>query len=171
MARTDAARYTQAIWSAAIREAAPVFSAYLTPLGYSVGSLAVRAIDGGSTDLSFEVGARLDLGRSARVAELLRALDSDFTVAYRHEVSISRGLIRGTPHIPRYLRMIARGDQRGVPVAIAQRQPTTPENLFVSEVVRLSRMVCSGWMLRDSEERVVATELADRFGRFESRMP
>jgi len=171
VATIEAGRYSAAIWSAAIREAAQVFSAYLTPLGYSLGSHAVRGVQDGETDLSTEVAARLDLGRANRVGELLRRLDAELTVVYRHELVYSQGFVRGKPHIPRYLQMLARGDRRGVPVIIAQRQPTTPENLFVSETVRLSRLVCNAWMSRDSAERRLAIDLADRLARFESSSP
>lgn len=159
------------MWAAAIRDAAPVFSAYLTPLGYALGSFAVQTIEVGEAPLVSEVAARLDLGRAHRVARLLRLLDGHLTSNYRHQLEYSATSVRGKPHIPRYLRMLARGEQLGVPVILAQRQLTTPENLFISQVVRASRLVCNAWTYRDSAERETALSLADEFNRFESRSP
>lgn len=171
MAATEWSAHARSIWAAAIRDAASVFSAYLTPLGYSLGSFAVRGLPSSESSLSEEVAARLDLGRAQRVAELLEELDTEVTSAYRHEIVYSRGIIRGKPHIPLYLLLLARGELRGVPVLLAQRQPSTPENLFVSEVVRVSRLVCASWMQRTSAERELATELSEQFAQFESRAP
>lgn len=172
MVTTEGGGRTAAIWRAAIRDAAPIFSAYLTPLGYSLGSFAVRVVQAGDLNLSAEVGARLDLGRANQVVDLLHDLDGEVTASYRHELVYSQGIVAGKPHVPRYLQLLARGDRRGVPVIVAQRQPTTPENLFVAEVVRVSRLVCSSWMTREeSAESALSTRLAEKLSRFEARAP
>ena len=163
---------TQALWAAALREAAGPLSAYITPPALALDTVSLRARPGGETeDFGSEIEARLDLGRVAAFMEMLQGSELGGTTAYRHEVLWARGLLRGKIHVPRLALGRARNETRGIPVILARRQIATPENLLMSEAFRVCTRCAEDWVLRGGAEREYAIRLLGELRTHESTFP
>jgi hypothetical protein len=170
--KSNEAIYHHTLWETALRDAAGPLAAYLTPNTYGLEGVRVKPIAGGSDDLFLEeIKARLDLGRAKECAKLLETLHRETTSVYRHEISFSQGAIRGKIHLPRLVIELARGGIRGVPVLRAERHLATPENLLVSEVLRLSMRVVKPWQSRKGAESSFALDLIKKLQSIESTHP
>lgn len=160
------------IWVAVLRDAAGPLSAYYTPSDYSLESLSLRPVEYNSEDFFLhEIRSRLDLGRSHAFTTLLPEIVDATTSEYRHEVSYSQGNIRGKLHVPRLIAARARGDRRGIPVIRAEHQLMTPENLLVSEVLRLSLRVAKQWASAEGAESKLARQMFIELQNVESSYP
>ena len=147
------------IWRAAIRDAIGPLAAYFTPRSYSIGSVSLIRLDLDCIQEFIEwVLARLELGRAQRLVDLLKE-PIDLTSSYRHEISDHRGEIRGKLHMQRLLVLRARSDRQTVPVIRAERFFATPENLLLSEALRLSEKVLRFWQRVESPERAFSHAL------------
>ncbi len=122
-------------------------------------------------DFVSQIEARLDLGRAAAFLQLLLNSELTVTTAYRHVLAWSEGSIKGKIHIPRYVLGLARKETRGIPVRLARREVTTPENLLVSEAMRLCISAAEGWMRRGGAEALYASSLWNGLQAFESSFP
>ena len=163
---------TQALWAAALREAAGPLSAYMTPRAFALENISVQMLlDAEVEDFMAEIGARLDLGRADAFLQLLKESELVVTTAYRHVLSWSKGTVRGKIHIPRFVLGRARNETRGIPVVLARRQVTTPENLLVSEAFRLCIAAAELWKLRDGAEAQHAAGLWSGLQAYESTFP
>jgi hypothetical protein len=159
------------LWRAALLDAAGVVSAYLAPKEYSLASYEVRGIASGAAEFEAEIAARLDLARVVEVGRLLPRFGEEATKAFRHEVVTSKGYLRGKLHVPRYLRALAQGETSSIPVVRATKQSATPENYFLSEVLRLSSATCASWVARGGAEGRLAGSLARELARTETEAP
>ena len=172
MVRSSEPNRAQALWAAALREAAGTLSAYLTPTTLALQNIAVDTLpDSETEDFVSEIEARLDLGRSDAFLGLLRASELVVTTAYQHQLSWSVGAIRGKIHAPRFVLARARNESRGVPVILARRQVTTPENLMVSEAFRLCIGAAEVWRLRGGAEAQHAARLLSALQAYEGAFP
>jgi hypothetical protein len=172
MVRSSEPDRAQALWAAALRDAAGPLSAYITPTAFALENVSVqRILDAGTEDFAAEIEARLDLGRADAFLQLLRESDFIVTTAYRHVLSWSQGAVRGKIHIPRFVLGIARNETRGIPVIRARRQVTTPENLLVSEAFRLCIAAAEFWKLRGGAEAQYAAGLWSGLQSYESTFP
>ena len=160
------------LWAAALRDAAGPLSAYITPASFALENLPVHAISlVEDQDFESQIESRLDLGRTDAFLRLLREADVDVATAYHHVLAWSEGTIRGKVHIPRYVLGKARNDRRGVPVILARRQATTPENLLVSEAFRLSIAIAELWKIQGGAEGQYAAGLLTGLQAYESAFP
>ncbi len=131
MVRSSGPDRTQTLWAAALREAAGPLSAYMTPKAFALENLSVQILlDAEAEDFVAEIEARLDLGRADAFLQLLKESELVVTTAYRHVLSWSEGAVRGKIHVPRFVLCRARNETRGIPVILARRQVTTPENCW-----------------------------------------
>jgi hypothetical protein len=163
----------QQIWNSALREAAGPLSAYFTPSSYGLENVSLTATEFDSADPFIkEIRNRLDLGRTHAFLSILPAIEKETTTEYRHEITYSQGTIRGKIHMPRLLRARARGERRGIPVLRAGRTLVTPENLLITEVLRLSISVAQSWLSSsDSAELDEALRMLKRLEQAESSYP
>jgi hypothetical protein len=160
------------IWETVLRDAAGPLSAYYTPTDYALESLSLRPVEYNSEDFFLhEIRSRLDLGRTHAFTTLLPEIVSATTSEYRHKISFSQGGIRGKIHVPRLIAARARGDRRGIPVIRAERQLMTPENLLVSEVLRLSLRVAKQWASEEGAESKSAIRMISELQGVESSYP
>lgn len=160
------------IWETVLRDAAGPLSAYYTPSDYSLESLSLRPLEYNSEDFFLhQIRSRLDLGRTHAFTTLLPEIVSATTTEYRHKISYSQGSIRGKIHVPRLIAARARGDRRGIPVIRAERQLITPENLLVSEVLRLSLRVAKQWASVEGAESKAAIQMVNELQSVESSYP
>ena len=160
------------VWTAALRDAAGPLSAYITPASFALENVPVQAIAlVEDQDFESEIASRLDLGRADAFLRLLRESDLDVATAFHHVLAWSEGAIKGKVHIPRYVLGKARNDRRGVPVILARRQATTPENLLVSEAFRLSIGIAELWKSQDGAEGQYAAGLLTGLQAYESAFP
>jgi hypothetical protein len=164
------------LWRTALQDAAGVFAAYFTPPEYGLTALAVRANESDPDALfATEIRRRLDLGRAIRFAEMLSSIK--VSSAYRHRIFYRNDRIDGQIHVPRLLIARAMNPDAPVPVLRATRQPITPENLFVSEALNRTAVICRSWQRNafgtsgSSAEQVLATSVLGSLGKFESRKP
>ncbi len=172
MVRSSEPDRTQALWAAALRDAAGPLSAYITPTAFALENVSVQMLSGADTeDFATEIESRLDLGRADAFLQLLRESDFVVTTAYRHELSWSQGAVRGKIHIPRFVLGIARNERREIPVILARRQVTTPENLLVSEAFRLCIAAVEFWKLRGGAEEQYAARLWSELQAYEGTFP
>lgn len=172
MVRSSEPERTQALWAAAFRDAAGPLSAYITPTAFALENVSVQMISGSETeDFLTEIDSRLDLGRADAFLQLMEESEFDITTAYRHVLSWSQGAIRGKIHIPRFVLGRARNETRGIPVMLARRQVTTPENLLVSEAFRLCIAVTELWKLRGGGEAQHAARLWNGLQTYENNSP
>ena len=172
MEKISDATYHRTLWETALRDAAGPLAAYLTPNTYGLEGVGVTAVTSDPEDLFLEeIKARLDLGRANECANLLEDIQRETTSAYRHEISYSQGAIRGKIHLPRLVAELARGGGRGIPVLRAERHLATPENLLVSEVLRLSMRVAKPWRSRSGSESRFELGLIKRLQSVESAHP
>ena len=172
MVRSSESDRTQALWAAALRDAAGPLSAYITPTAFALENVSVQMLlDADTDDFATEIESRLDLGRTDAFLQLLRKPDFVATTAYRHELSWSQGAVRGKIHIPRFVLGITRNEKRGIPVILARRQVTTPENLLVSEAFRLCITAVEFWRLRGGAEKQYASRLWSELQAYESDFP
>jgi hypothetical protein len=163
---------TQALWAAALRDAAGPLSAYITPAAFALENVSVqRLLEAKTGDFATEIEARLDLGRADAFLQLLGRPDFIVTTAYRHVLSWSQGEVRGKIQIPRFVLGIARNETRGIPVIRARRQVSTPENLLVSEAFRLCISAVEFWRLREGAEAEYAARLWSGLQAYESTFP
>ena len=147
-------------------------SAYITPTAFLLANVPVRTIPGvEGTDFRSEIESRLDLGRADAFLELLQKADGDVTSAYRHVLSWSEGVIRGKIHVPRFVQGISRKDTRGVPVILARRQMSTPENLLIAEAFRLCMAIAARWKSRGGAEAHYAELLLNGLQTYEGTSP
>ena len=172
MVRSDEPHRTLDLWTAALRDAAGPLSAYITPRPFALESVPLQAI-GHVQDQDFEseIESRLDLGRADAFLRLLYESDVAVATAYHHVLTWSQGAIRGKVHIPRYVLGRAWNDRRGVPVILARRQATTPENLLVSEAFRLSIAITELWKGQGGAEGQYAAGLWTGLQAHESAYP
>jgi hypothetical protein len=172
MAQFNEPTRTQVLWAAVLREAAGPLSAYITPSSLSLENVSVEGLlDSPENDFEAEIEARLDFGRAAAFLQLLRESELAVSSAYRHVLSWSDGAIRGKIHVPRYVLGLARKERRGIPVIVARREVTTPENVLVSEALRLCIAAVEGWKRRSGAEEYYATTLWNGLQAFESSFP
>jgi|GEM_PF-2405236 len=172
MVRFEQSSRTQALWEAALRDAAGPLSAYITPTAFALENLSVQALlESDTDDFAAEIESRLDLGRAQAFLELLGYSDVAVTSVYRHVLSYSLGAVRGKIHVPRYVLGMARNDTRGIPVVLARRQVTTPENLLVSEAFRLCIGAVEFWKRRGGAEAQYAVSLWSGLQAYESTFP
>lgn len=173
MAQSSEPSRAQLLWAAALREAAGPLSAYITPSSLALENVSVQTLldDPGASNFVSEIEARLDLGRAAAFLQLLQNSELTVTTAYRHVLAWSEGAIKGKIHIPRYVLGLARKETRGIPVRLARREVTTPENLLVSEALRLCIAATEGWKLRGGAEAQHASSLWNGLQAFESSFP
>ena len=172
MVRSSGPDRTQALWAAALREAAGPLSAYLTPRSFALENVSVQMLlDSEAKDFVAEIEARLDLGRADAFLQLLKESELVVTTAYRHVLSWSEGSVRGKIHVPRFVLGRARNETRGIPVILARRQVTTPENILVSEAFRLCIAIAGLWKLRDGAEAQHAEGLWSDLQAYESTFP
>jgi len=172
MVRFEDTNKSQALWAAALRDAAGPLSAYITPAAFALEKVSVQAVlERGAHDFAAEIESRLDLGRAHAFLELLDHSSVTVTSVYRHMLIYSLGAIRGKIHVPRFVLGIARNEGRGIPVVQARRQVTTPENLLVSECFRLCIASAEFWKRRGGAEAVYAAELWRGLLAYESTFP
>jgi hypothetical protein len=172
MARSSESSRTQALWAAALRDAAGPLSTYITPAAFALENVSIQALLDSKTDeFAVEIGARLDLGRADAFLQLLGEPAFAVTTAYRHILSWSQGDVRGKIQIPRYISGIARNETRGIPVIRARRQVSTPENLLVSEAFRVCISAVEFWKLREGAEGEYAARLWSGLQAYESTFP
>lgn len=172
MVRSSEPDRTQALWAAALRDAAGPLSAYITPPAFALENVSVQMLlDTDTEDFAIEIESRLDLGRADAFLQLLRESDFAVTTAYRHELSWSQGAVRGKIHIPRFVLSIARNTRREIPVILARRQVTTPENLLVSEAFRLCIVAVEFWMVRGGAEEQYAARIWSELQAYEGTFP
>lgn len=159
------------LWEAALRDAAGPLSAYLTPeaFGVSLHSVAASPESGSRTVFAHAIRRRLDLGRAARVGDLIGSIK--LTSSYRHELTVSQGIVRGKIHVPRLMSWRARGRGQTIPVIRAERNVSTPENLLVSELIRWSLAISRDWMADGGAEAKFARRLYEKLSGFESAQP
>lgn len=163
---------TQILWAAALRDAAGILSAYITPIAYALENVSVQLVpDSESDGFVKEIKSRLDLGRANAFLQLMQESELVVTTAYRHVLSRSKGAIRGKIDVPRFILGRARNEKRGIPVILASRQITTPENLLVSEVFRLCFVIAEQWKYRGGAEAKEATRLWNGLQTYESTFP
>lgn len=172
MARFEQSSRTQLLWEAALRDAAGPLSAYITPTAFALDNLSVQSLlESEDDDFAAEIESRLDLGRAQAFLQLLGYSDVAVTSVYRHVLSYSQGAVRGKIHVPRYVLGMARNDTRGIPVVLARRQVTTPENLLVSEAFRLCIGAAEFWKRRGGAEAQYAASLWSGLQAYESTFP
>jgi len=171
MGHSDEGSYRR-IWEAAFRDAAGCISAYLTPESYGLEAVHLAGLASlDESAFATEIGARLDLGRAAVFASLVSGVQKELTTAYRHEIFREQSIIRGKIHVPRWMTALARGDRQGIPVIRAERNLTTPENLLVSEVFRISLLVVQLWRALGGAEAAYAHVLGSELQVAESEAP
>ena len=162
----------QVLWATALRDAAGILSAYITPTAYTLENVSVQSLpDTESDGFVKEIKSRLDLGRANAFLQLIKESDLVVTTAYRHVLARSKGVIRGKIDVPRFILGRARNEKRGLPVILASRQITTPENLLVSEVFRLCFAIAEQWKYRGGAEAKEATRLWAGLQIYESTFP
>lgn len=172
MARSDAENRGQAVWAAALRDAAGPLSAYITPAAFALENVSVQALlEAENQDFAAEIEARLDLGRAEAFLQLLASSEVAVTSVYRHVLSYSLRAVRGKIHLPRYVLGIARNETRGIPVILARRNVSTPENLLVSEAFRLCIAATEFWKRRGGAESQYAAQLWRGLQAYESTFP
>lgn len=172
MVRSSRPDRTQALWAAALRDAAGPLSAYITPKALALENVSVQMLlEAKTEDFAAEIESRLDLGRAEAFLQLLKESDFTITTAYRHVLSWSQGTVRGKIHVPRFALAITRNETRGIPVIQARRQVTTPENLLVSEAFRLCIATTEFWKLRGGAEAHYAAQLRSGLQAYESIFP
>lgn len=173
MAQSSELNRTQLLWAAALREAAGPLSAYITPNSLALEKVSVQMLldDPSARDFASEIEARLDLGRAVAFLQLLQNSDLTVTTAYRHVLSWSEDSIKGKIHIPRHVLGLARNERRGIPVRLARREVNTPENLLISEALRLCIATVESWKLRRGAEAQYAFSLWNGLQAFESSFP
>ena len=172
MVRSSGPDRSQALWAAALREAAGPLSAYMTPRAFALENISAQLLlDAEAEDFVAEIEARLDLGRADAFLQLLKESELVVTTAYRHVLYWSEGVVRGKIHVPRLVLGRARDETRGIPVILARRQVTTPENLLVSEAFRLCIAAAELWKLRGGAEAQYAAGLWSDLQAYESTFP
>ena len=172
MVRSKEPQRSLHLWAAALRDAAGPLSAYLTPAPFGLENIPLQPISlFEEQDFESEIASRLDLGRADAFLRLLRESDVNVATAYHHVLDWSEGAIKGKVHIPRYVLGKARNDRRGVPVILARRQVSTPENLLVSEAFRLSIAITELWKMQGGAEGQYAAELLTGLQSYESDFP
>ena len=172
MVRPREPQRTLDLWTAALRDAAGPLSAYITPAPFALENVSVQAISlAEDPDFESEIESRLDLGRADAFLRLLRESDVAVATAYHHVLAWSEGAIKGKIHIPRYVLGKARNDRRGIPLILARRQATTPENLLVSEAFRLSIAIAALWKIQGGAEGKYAAGLLTGLQAYESAFP
>ena len=172
MDRSRIHQQREALWSAALREAAGPLAAYITPPSFSLENVSVRLLlDEEVTDFTSEIEARLDLGRADAFLRILEDSQLDLVSAYQHVLSWSEGVIRGKVHIPRYVLANTRKEKRGVPVVVARRQVTTPENLLIAEGLRICTAIAAQWRRRGGAEAQIAERLLNELQAHEGNSP
>jgi hypothetical protein len=171
MPRTEDSRNPQ-VWEAALKDAAGLFSAYLTPQDYGLASLRVQGTEEDNTDpFLTEIHRRIDLGRAASFTEMVESLTGGLTTQFRQTITYCKQEIRGKVHMPRYVITHARNPEIGIPVTRAERHPATPENLLVSEAIRRSLVITRAWWANRSAEGNLARNLNKRLQRVEAQQP
>lgn len=106
-----------------------------------------------------------------RFADMVDDLSARLTSGYRHSVSISRGALQGKLHVPSYAREVAHGRPDHFPVIRATRVIHTPENLLVSEAIRLSLAVTRAWAHQRGAEGKAGLAVLQKLTRTEARHP
>src|SRR5689334_6213238 len=100
MVRSSNAERAQALWAAALHDAAGPLSAYITPAAFGLERVSVQMLlDAETKDFSAEIESRLDLGRADAFLQLLEESNFAVTTSYRHVLSWSQGVLRGKIHI------------------------------------------------------------------------
>ena len=172
MVRSSVSDRSQALWAAALREAAGPLSAFITPKAFALESVSVQQLlNAGASDFVAEIEARMDLGRAAAFLDLLKETEFVVSTAYSHVLTWSQRVVRGKIHVPRFVLGKARNETRGIPVVSALRQVDTPENLLVSEAFRLSIAIVGFWKLRGGAEALYSSLLWSGLQAFESTFP
>ena len=172
MVRSRKSQVTLDLWAAALRDAAGPLSAYITPTPFALENVPLQTVSlVEDQDFDSQIESRLDLGRADAFLRLLEESDVAVATAYQHVLTWSQGAIKGKVHIPRYVFGKARNDRRGVPVLLARRQATTPENLLVSEAFRLSIAITELWKTQGGAEGQYATGIWTGLQAYESAFP
>jgi hypothetical protein len=145
------------MWTAALRDAAGLLAAYITPAEYGLsafsGEMAI-----GTDPFERELRKRLDLGRVVRFAEIVAILRVEPDRLRRKSVRYTTGEILGTIHIPKYVASLAAGMPDRIPVLQSRYNKRTPENQLIAEGLERSLAVCRSWMAKGGAEGNLAAE-------------
>ena len=152
-----------AIWTAAIRDAAGLLAAYITPPEYGLSAFTGEA-GSGQDVFDKELRRRLDLGRVNQFAELVSRLQAEPERLRRRTVRFTTGEVLGTIHVPKYLISLAAGMPDKIPVLQSRSSKLTPENQLVAEGLERSLGVCRSWIAAGGAEARLASELIRRLG-------
>lgn len=144
------------MWTAALRDAAGLLAAYITPSEYGLsafsGEMAI-----GADPFERELRKRLDLGRVRRFAEMVAILRVEPDRLRRKSIRYTTGEILGTIHIPKYVASLAAGMPDRIPVLQSRYNKRTPENQLIAEGLERSLAVCRSWMGKGGAEGKLAT--------------
>jgi hypothetical protein len=148
----------QALWAAALRDAAGLLAAYITPPEYGLSSFAGESIPG-SDPFERQLRRRLDLGRAHRFAEMLSAIALEPERLRRRSIRFTRGEVLGTIHVPRYIASLAAGATDRIPVLQSRSNLGTPENQLIAEGIARSLSICKDWMGEGGAEAAFAGQI------------
>ena len=160
-----------AIWREAILSALGPLSAYLTPQNFAVSTVTLSGSCSTDDDFWEQISRRMDLGRAARITEIVEGLGNELPHSYRHSVHYSEDRIDGVLIVPRLIRERAAGRSNRIPVLRAARFVETPEALLTSELLRLSLRIARAWADLPSAEGVFAGHLMTRLRALEAQQP
>lgn len=162
----------QALWTAALKDAAGPLSQYLAPSRFNLSLIPVEAE---ATDESSEfyraIIDRLDLARARSIRKAVQLASSPQSYSYRHDVVYNQSQLRGKLHVPEYVRARAAGLPRGVPAIRTQKALSTPENHLVTEAIQWGLTTTQKWSSSPGAAGSFAEEEASALRREEAKSP
>ncbi|MDX1132201.1 hypothetical protein GOL33_17170 [Sinorhizobium medicae] len=117
------------------------------------------------------IRSRIELSRSARLAEILQRVTYSELTAFRHEIHYGRRKVEGAIIVPRLIRERAAGRTDSIPVLRTVKNADTPEALFISEIIQSSVRVCRTWIRRGGSEGRLAGKHLKFFSALENQPP